>query len=489
MIELGTAADLDLAAYDAIVRDGEHVAISAAALDRVRHSRRQFLAHLDTGVICYGVTTGLGAMSTVDLTPEQRAALPRQTLLGRASGTGAPLPPSVGRGALLAKLVQFLDGHSAVSAELCIAIAERLNLGIRPVVPGHGFGMAGEIIPLSHAAQPLIGEGSVFAADGSVQPSRAWHSTSGIAPYEPQSKEGLSLISGTGVGPAWALHLADDTARLLATANLVAAASIEGLAAPLEPYGELAAGLNPDPAVAAIAAAIRTHLADSAVVRQTRQAPVSSRVIPQVHAVALDALDRLRLTALADVRANGDNPAFFAADEAPFGQLINSGNFHGAALAARVETMTSAVVQLGMLSEKRLYRMLDDRASGLPRQLAADPGLDAGLITVHKAALAHVAALRMLAAPASVMQGDSSFGQEDAMTMVFPALERLRDALGLTHVLLSHEAYVALVAIDVRGQSVGRDVEALRRRVRAVVAPYNGDRSYGTDLDAMIALL
>ncbi len=488
-VQLDRAVDLTADAYESVVYGGAMITLTKVALDRVTTSREAFLEHLRTGVICYGVNTGLGAMSTIDLTDEQRRALPRHTLLGRASGTGPVMPAVVGRGALLAKLVQFLDGHSAVSAELCGAIAARLNRGMAPAIPSRGFGMAGEIIPLSRAVQPLIGEGLVFAANGTVQAAREWYAENGIGPYEPQLKEGLSLISGTGVGPAMAWHLGRDAAVLLATANLVAACSIEGLAAPIEPYSTAACSLNPDPDVAMIAADLRRHLGGSEVTRQSRQAPVSYRVTPQVHAVAAEAIERLRATALDDIRANGDNPAFFDGTDGTEVRLINSGNFHGAALAARVEAATLAIVHLGNVAEKRLYRLLDEGATGLSRQLARHPGLDAGLITVHKAALGYGAALRMLAAPASVMQADSSFGQEDVMSLVFPALDRFAEALRITEAVLAHELFVATVAIDERGERPGADVADLLARVREHVAVYEGDRSYGADLDALIAVL
>ena len=492
-IQLDEACDLTADSYEAVVYDGAMVTLTANALARVDASRDAFMALLETGVICYGVNTGLGAMSTMDLTAEQRAALPRHTLLGRASGTGPVLPAPVGRGALLAKLTQFLGGRSAVGGELCRAIAARLNRGMMPAIPGHGYGMAGEIIPLTHAVQPLIGEGRVFADDGSIQSAKDWYAEHGTVPYAPLWKEGLSLISGTGVGPAWAWHLGREAAVLLATANLVAACSIEGLAAPTEAYSELAAAMNPNVHVSMMSADLRRHLEGSRVTRQPRQAPVSYRVTPQAHGVAAEAIERLRDAALADVRANGDNPAFFIADPAAgedgIGTLINSGNFHGATLAARVETATTAIVHLGILAEKRLYRLLDDRSSGLSRQLAFDQGLDAGLISVHKSAVGHGASLRMLAAPVSVMQADSSFGQEDIEAMVFPALERLNEAIRLTEVLLAHELLVATVAIDERGEQPGADVDALRERVRRHVEPYVGDRPYGSDLEALIELI
>ena len=495
-VELDDASDLTADSYEAIVYDGAMVTLTANALARVDASRDAFMALLETGVICYGVNTGLGAMSTMHLSADQRAALPRHTLLGRASGTGPVLPAAVGRGALLAKLTQFLGGRSAVGGELCRAIAARLNRGMMPAVPTHGHGMAGEIIPLTHAVQPLIGEGRVFADDGSIQSAKDWHAENGTLPYAPLWKEGLSLISGTGVGPAWAWHLGREAAVTLATANLVAACSIEGLAAPIEAYSDLAAAINPNAHVAMMSADLRRHIDGSHVTRQPRQAPVSYRVTPQVHGVAAEAIERLRDAALADVRANGDNPAFFIADSDPdaahtggIGTLINSGNFHGAALVARVEAATIAMVHLGILAEKRLYRLLDDRSSGLSRQLAVDQGLDAGLISVHKSAVGHGASLRMLAAPVSVMQADTSFGQEDVEAMVFPALERFDEAIRLTDVLLAHELFVATAALDERGEEPGVDVESLRRRVRRHVAPYVGDRPYGPDLDALIELV
>ncbi len=473
-----------------MVYEGTAFELSSEALETVESSRQALLRHLETGVICYGVTTGMGAMSQLDLTTEQRAALPRHTLLGRASGTGPPLPAAVGRGALLAKLVQFVGGRSGVSADLCVTLADRLNRGMTPMIPSRGFGMAGEIIPLAHVMQTLIGEGRVIRSGGDIGTARQWHLDHGVEPYDPGVKEGLSLISGTAVGPALAWDHARRAGAVLDLAGLVAVSSVEAAAAPVDAYSVDAASLNPDPFVAAVCEAFRAVLSGSEVRRRQRQAPVSFRVTPQVHAVALGAIQAVRVTALADMRCNGDNPAFFSDSDSPvFGRLVNSGNFHGAALASAVENLSRALVHVGILSEKRLYRLLDERATGLARQLAADPGLDAGLVTVHKAASAYGASLRMLAASVSVMQPDSSFGQEDAATMIFASLERLGEAVSLLSIILAHEAYVAAVAIDQRGEVPGDGVAAFHSRLRTRIPPYSGDRPYGTDLDLLIEII
>src|SRR5205814_1298951 len=84
------------------------------------------LRALEAGASAYGVTTGLGYMSTVPIAPEDRAALQRSILLGRSVGVGEPLPREVVRGAMLLRLTGFLSGDAGVSSELCRAIAAAL---------------------------------------------------------------------------------------------------------------------------------------------------------------------------------------------------------------------------------------------------------------------------------------------------------------------------------------------------------------------------
>lgn len=494
-VTLGGSADLTPASYDAVIYGGTKVAIDPAALERVTRHRRQFLQHIETGVICYGVNTGLGALAKQDLSAEERAALPRRILLGRAAAIGTPFRREIVRGALLIKLAQFLDGASAVTPELCDYLAARLNDGFTPYVPSEGLGMAGEIIPLCHLAQALIGEGFVLGPANLPQPTDLWCRQNGVTPYEPAAKEGLSLINGTALGPAYAADLRRQLRQTLAQAELIAAASIEGLAAPLEPYDALVGALRRDRGLADANERLRELLRESGFTRQQRQAPVSFRVTPQIHAVAEQALADLGSAIADEMVSTGDNPAFIA-DEATGhgGRLLHCGNFHAAALTQAVEAASVAQMQLGLLAERRLHRLLDQRASGLAPQLAKQPGLDAGLVTLHKAVLGLSAELRSLGVPPSLMHGESSFGQEDVMTMLFPALDRLARIDGLNRRILSYEAYAALVAVDARQEAAETErpsipVAELRTKVRQQIPAYDGDRSYGPDIERLKALL
>jgi histidine ammonia-lyase len=489
-IVLNRPEDLTLTLYRRIAEGHEAIALSEEAARRVGRSRGLFLRHLENGPTAYGVNTGLGAMAGFDLGKEERAQLPRHILMGRAAATGPAFSTTEVRGAMLIRLAQFLSGACAVTPELCRFMAERLNDGFIPCVPSLGLGMAGEIIPLSHLAQAFVGEGFVLGDAGERIPAAEWLQRHRVAPYCPQLKEGLSLIGGVALGPAVALRIAAALRKTLALATLTAAAAAEGLGASVEAYSTDVSALRRDPGIAEIAAALRSLLAGSAVARETRQPPISFRVVPQVHGACLAAIRRLEDAAVSEFSAIGDNPAFVADEESPtFGRLVHSGNFHSAELTAAVEAAALAASQVALLSERRLHRLLDNRFSGLSHQLARRPGLDAGLVILHKAVLGLTAKLKSISVPPSLHHADSSFGQEDFMTMIFPALDRLAEIDRLTRLACVYELYAALVAIDRRGARPGAGVVEVLATVRQAIPPYDGDRPYGTDIETLVELV
>ena len=494
MILLDLPADLTPRAYDAVVTGGCAVGLSEGALARVAQSRALFLRHLETGVVCYGVNTGLGALAGQDLSAADMAAMPRHVLLARSVASGPAYPASIGRGALLIRLAQFLTGFSAVTPELCRFMAARLNDGLSPVIPSEGHGMAGEIIPLCHVGQVLVGEGLVHGEGGTPIPAADWFGARGLAPYAPQPKEGLALINGVAAASAMAHDALHALRGTLALAALTAAATLEGLGASQESWGADVALLRPDPGLAHVAARLRYWLDGSGVTRGDRQPPVSLRVVPQVHGMAEAALDALAGAVVDEWRTVSDNPVFLANPDSPvFGALVHSGNFHCAELTARIEAMALAVAQVAQLSERRLHRVLDARFSGLSPQLACKPGLDAGLVALHKAALGLGARVRSLSVPPSLMHGETSFGQEDMMTMALPALDRLNALERLTHRMLSYELYAALVALDQRqaqgGGAPGPALTAVHRDIRAHIPAYDGDRPFGPEVDRLAGLI
>ena len=125
------------------------------------------------GARVYGVSTGTGWLASVDLGP----AAPGTTSAtccsaGRSAGRRG-WRPAEARALLVARLGNLLSGHAGVGPELCRFLVDRVNDGFVPAVPRRGVGCAGEVIPLAHAFQTLVGAGLVIGPGGAVRDAGA----------------------------------------------------------------------------------------------------------------------------------------------------------------------------------------------------------------------------------------------------------------------------------------------------------------------------
>ena len=184
-----------------------------------------------------------------------------------------------------------------------------------------------------------------------------------------------------------------------------------------------------------------------------------------------------------ELRAVTDSPLYLEADgEEPAG-LYPSGSFHSQALSLQLDTLAIAFTQVGNLAEKRLHRLLDQRFSHLPDQLAEDPGRQTGLIFLHKAAIGYAAENRQLASPASVHPVDGSAGQEDFQAFTFLAAEQLGRILDNVELIVASE----LLAVR-QGRALAEAVlpprlEAVVERLAEAVEPVREERSLSPDVE------
>jgi histidine ammonia-lyase len=481
MIVLSRADPLDLERYRRIVVDHEPVAIDRAALAAVGAARERLLAHLDTGVSAYGVNTGVGYLASTRLGTDAQRAFQR-ALLVRGAGTGPPLAPEVVRGAMLLRLTGFLDGAAGVSPGLCEFLVARLNDGWAPVVPARGISSAGEVIALSHLFQTLVGEG--FVEEGPAAEALARR---GVAPYELGVKEGIALVNGAPLAPALTAWLTARARALLEHATLAGALTAALIGASLRPYSRRVGALKGDPAQQRIHEALLAWHAGGADWSDKPQSPVSLRVLPQVHGAALDVLDHVDAQVARELRAVTDSPLHLEADGDEPAGLYPSGNFHAQALGLGLDALAVALAQVANLGEKRLHRLLDSRFSGLPDQLAADPGRQTGLVFLHKSVTGYAAECRLLAAPASVHQLDGSSGQEDFEALTFVAAEQLERLLDDLESIVAAELLAARQARELRGEPLPPRLEAVVERLD--VEPVTDDRSLSPDVERLRALV
>ena len=128
------AGDADLGLIRAVAA-GEAVSIEPDLLAAVQQRCTQARQALHDGQPVYGVNTGMGALSSVRLTEQQQLSHQRNLLLARATGGPPWLSPPEVRAIITVRLLTFLTGDAAVSAGLCLRLADFLNYDIRRPCP------------------------------------------------------------------------------------------------------------------------------------------------------------------------------------------------------------------------------------------------------------------------------------------------------------------------------------------------------------------
>ena len=479
---------LDLDAYIRIAFDHERVELDPGLLAEVDRRRAAMLAHVDQGQPAYGINTGLGLLATRAVAPEDQAAFQRTILVARAGAVGPPLSEPVVRGTMLLRLAGFLSGLPGVSAGLCRFIADRLNDRWLPVVPAAVGGAPGETVPLAHLFQTFAGEGEVLA-DGRPVPATEALNARGIEPPELGAKEGIALINGAPVAPALAIPLALRAEALVEHATLAGTLAVAIIGISARPYSVRVGELKGDPAQLRVHRRMRELLAGGGRWDSAAQAPVSLRVIPQVHGAALDLIARLREQLERELRAVADSPVFLPAGEGEPEGLYPTGNFHAQAVTTLLDAVGVALAQVLNLVEKRMHRVLDSRFSGLPEQLSLDPGRQSGLVILHKQVIGLAAEAASLAAPGSIRAADASTGQEDFQAHTILAARQLEQILADLELALAYELVTLRQAHDLAGRALLPPLQGVLAAVAEVVPQIHEDRSLAPDVKRVRELI
>jgi histidine ammonia-lyase len=478
----------------AVARRGARVALTDEALAAIAASRGVVEALADAERPHYGVSTGFGALATRHIPAEKRAALQRSLIRSHAAGTGPEVEREVVRAMMLLRLSTLATGRTGVHPRTATAYAALLDAGITPVVHEHGsLGCSGDLAPLAHCALALMGEGEVSDPAGTRMPAAEALAAAGLRPVELAEKEGLALINGTdGMLGMLVLAIAD-LRELLATADIAAALSVEGLLGTDRVFAADLQELRPQHGQAVAAANVRAVLAGSPIVASHRgpedprvQDAYSLRCWPAVGGAARDTVEHAFTIAARELAAAIDNPVI-----CPDGRTESNGNFHGAPLGYVLDFLAIAAADVASIAERRTDRFLDQaRSHGLPPFLAEDPGVDSGLMIAQYTQAAIVAELKRLAAPASVDSIPSSAMQEDHVSMGWAAARKLRRAIdGLSRVI-AIELMTAARGIELRAPlrpapATAAVIAALREHVSGPGA----DRFLAPEIEAVTALV
>ena len=518
-----TGADLTIDDVEAVARRGAAPSLDDAARARMQEAREVVETLVAEGAVVYGVTTGFGDLASVSIPPADVARLQENLLMSHAAGVGPAFPREIVRAMLLLRANTLALGHSGCRPLLVDRLLDFLRLGLYPVVPEQGsLGASGDLAPLAHLALPLIGRGQA-EVNGAVVPGLIALREVGLEPIELGPKEGLALLNGTQMMSAIGALLLADADRLVRTASVAAAMSVEALLGTDVAFAAAYQLARPHPGQIAVAAELRHLLRDSDLQRSHHghshkvQDPYSLRCVPQVHGAVRDALDHLRRVLDIELNSATDNPLVFAgggvADPGTVatggGRVISGGNFHGEPVALALDFAKLALAELGSISERRTALLVDPRLNGgLPAFLATASGVDSGMMIYQYTAAALASENKVLAHPASVDSIPTSANQEDHVSMGSVAARHARTVLEHVERILAIELLVAAQALELRiaagagtgpGGSVrageatalapGGGVAEALARIRSRVRHLDADREPAADLAAATAIV
>jgi histidine ammonia-lyase len=394
---------------DVALRNSE-VVLAPAAKQRMNASRAVVDKLLASGETAYGINTGFSKLASVRISPDQLRQLQVNLVRSHACGVGAPLSEVETRATMLLRANALAKGLSGIRPVVVETLCAMLNARVHPVIPSQGsVGASGDLAPLAHLAQLVIGEGTASFRREILPGGEGMH-RAGVLPVELEAKEGLSLLNGTQ-GTLALLSLALREASVLAdTADVSAALSLDALRGSPGAFDPRIAAARPYEGAARSARNL-ARLNEGSQIRESHrstqkdprvQDPYSLRCTPQVHGAVRDALAQARAIVAIELNSATDNPLVFVNPSAGGGDIVSGGNFHGQPLAMAADQVAIALATLGGISERRIEQMTNPLTSMLPAFLTPAPGLNSGFMIAQVTSAALACENKALAAAHSV---------------------------------------------------------------------------------------
>ncbi|MGE0698848.1 MAG: aromatic amino acid lyase [Hyphomicrobiaceae bacterium] len=477
--------DLTLEQVVEVAFTGRQVAVSEAAEARLQAARDVVDELADSDRPIYGLNTGLGALRTFRVGPEEAALFQRKILASHAVGIPPEYPPHVARAIVLARLNGMARGGAGISPAVFRRLLLLLNRGVVPVIPRRGsVGMA-DLAPLAHMSLPLIGEGEVWL-DGVRMPAAEALARIGLEPIALGPKDGVSLVSANSAATGHGALVLARMMNLLSHADLAAALSIDAFLANPSPLDERLITVRPHQGQVMTTMRLRSLLEGSSChdpsFRRSLQDPISFRCIPHVHGPCQETLAVARRVVEMELNSTTDNPVVLPEAR----DIVSNGNFHPAGLAIAFETLSLSLAHLASIAASRTLRLNDPVMTGLPAQLVARPGLNSGLGVLQKTVTMLNAHVRYLAAPASLDFMPVAGSIEDHSTMAATVVGKLEEQIEACEHILSIEMLTAAQAIGLReGTTLGRGTGVAYARLREDVPFMEEDRNISLDVAAI----
>ena len=403
--------------FEPLLDSPRKVSLSPSARKSIRDSHKTLSEIIASQKAVYGVNTGFGKLSDISIPPGEQKQLQLNLVRSHAAGVGEPFDLGITRIAMVLKVMTMAKGYSGVRLDVPEQLLFFLNHDILPLMPRQGsVGASGDLAPLAHMALALIGEGEVHFQDR-ILPSMVALKEAGRDPLELHAKEGISLVNGTQVSTALGLKALIEADRIIKSADIAGALSVEASLSSKEVFAARIHRLKKHGGQKTSALNVINLLKGSSIVEShmdcgTIQDPYSFRCIPHIHGASRELYNATVKIIENEANSVSDNPLIF-----PNGDAVSSGHFHAEAVAQALDALAISMSEIGAISERRIHHFMKGIGDDIPPFITLSPGVESGFMMAHVTAAALASENKLLAHPASVDSITTSGGQEDIVSM------------------------------------------------------------------------
>jgi len=470
-----------------VARENESIELAQEAAAKIVECREVVEKLIARREKIYGVSTGIGELSNVFLTPDQVKEFQRYVIYSHAAGWGDPVAIDDARAAWLTRVNILSRGHSGLRLLIVTTLIEMLNKGVTPVMCQKGsVGASGDLSPLGQGALVPMGEGEAFY-QGKRMSGKDAMDKAGIKTVTYEARDGLATINGSNLVAGMGCLQLFDADMLIKTSEIAAAMTLEALTPNMLAYDDRLHRARGYEGAIECAENVRRIVEGSEILKQKPQKVQESyslRSTPQVVGAAKDTLKFSRKMFEIEINGVGDNPLFFTDNG---GTCLTGANFQGTPLAFALEYLGIALTTIGTLSERRMNRLVNPALSmGLPAFLTKGAGMFSGMMLAQYTAASLVCENRVLSTPAATGSIPTAADQEDFVSMANTTAMKTKQILKNSAAIFAIELMAGAQALDFRKpMNPGKGTQAAYDVVRKYVKHLDEDRPLYPDITKM----
>ncbi|MCG8684509.1 MAG: aromatic amino acid lyase [Desulfobacterales bacterium] len=474
---------------------------------KIRECRSLVETWADEERCIYGVNTSCGGLVDHLLPKERDNDFQKNLVRSVATQVGKPFDDTLVRTFMIARANSLCRGYSGIKEKNLNIYLDMINNHVFPIIPRKGsLGTSGDLGPLACIASVGFGEWKA-RYKGEDMPGKAAMEAAGVELMHLNAKEGLSLINGTSAMVGLACTVICEAVNTLKNSDIIAAFAIETLMGRINPFDTRVHEQKYHPGQYATADNLTRLLTGSGMAIDEQELsmelqgvlkehkgisvadiPVedaySIRCTPQFIGPTKEAVDNAAQVLLRELNSSNDNPLIFTEYET----FIHNGHFHGQPISFAMDCLGISMVNLGVVSDRRIDRFMDAaHSTGLPPFLCKeDTGVRMGLMGGQFMTTSLVAENRTLAVPASIQSITSTADFQDIVSFGLIAGRKARKIVGNTNHILAFELMCAAQAADLRGpEKLSPAGKIMYDLTRETLTYLDYDKVYMDDLETL----